>query len=52
MVILLNKKLFDPGAMLGQGGKPLCQGGDTGREKVRAPERPYDVGPGRRGWPP
>jgi reactive intermediate/imine deaminase len=46
MVILLGS-LLDPGAMLIQPWKPLCQEGDIHPEKVGAPERPYDVGHSR-----
>jgi hypothetical protein len=50
MVILLGS-VFDPGAMLSRAETALCQAADTGREKVRAPEKPYDVGHHSRGRP-
>jgi hypothetical protein len=48
MVILLGS-VFDPGAMLGRPERLLCQGGDTSGEKVRAPEKPHNVGLSSRG---
>ena len=51
MVILLGS-MFDPGVMLGGLAGPLCQGGDTAREKVGAPEKPHNGGLSRPGRQP
>jgi len=48
MVILLGL-MVDPGVMLSRAGLRLCQEGDTRNEKVRAAEKPHNVGLSRCG---
>jgi hypothetical protein len=51
MVILLGL-MFDPGVMLDRARRSFCQEGDTRGEKIRAREKPHNVGLSRSGWLP